>query len=203
MTPVQEVVGNSNEAKVTTERYDRAFGFKITPASKDKDGKDVPASKEATVMDKDEAEKLSDAGKFEGSVITVSVDYPANWAGLLAYADKVYKDDEGNVRDTNEVLDEIVKLFKAGASVKVNNRLRAQLTKTDEAGNLTFKEEDAPGGILDLTEEITSGSKRRFLTPEEKTWKSLENLPEAVRKSMYDVYLSSIGKTAGAYPASK
>jgi hypothetical protein len=183
-----------NDAKTTTERFDIAFGLKVTD-DKDEQGNAV---KEAVALSVDEAEKLGN--KFEGNAVTVSVDYPANWAGLMAYADKTYTDDEGNVRDTNEVLDEIVKLFRAGAKVKVMNRMRALLTKTED-GKLTFSDKDAPGGILDLTGEITSGSKRVFLTEEQKTWRSLSNLPEAIRKQMYDVYLTSINKQAGNYPS--
>src|SRR5258708_646959 len=93
-------VAPSLDAKTTTERYDRAYGFKI---SKDVDGKDV---KEAVVLTTEEAEKLDKTGNFEGSIITVSVDFPANWDGLMAYADKTYTDDEGQPRDTNEVLNE-------------------------------------------------------------------------------------------------
>jgi hypothetical protein len=196
MTPVADAV--ANQEKLTTERFDIAFGIK-TSEGKDKDG-NVLIKKEAVTLDPEVAAELEKENKFEGNQVTVSVDYPANWAGLLAYADKTYKDEEGNVRDTNEVLDEIVKLFRVGAKGKVMNRMRAQLTKTDDAGNLTFKDEDAPGGILDLTDEITSGSKRVFLTEEQKTWRSLSNLPENIRKQMYDVYLTSIGKATGNYP---
>lgn len=196
MTPVQDAV--APQEKTTTERFDIAFGIKTTEG-KDKDG-NIVIKKEAVTLDPENAAELEKENKFEGNQVTVSVDYPANWAGLLSYADKTYKDEEGNVRDTNEVLDEVVKLFRVGAKGKVMNRMRAQLTKTDDNGNLTFKDEDAPGGILDLTDEITSGSKRVFLTEEQKTWRSLSNLPEGIRKQMYDVYLTSIGKATGSYP---
>src|SRR4051812_44914735 len=115
MTPVADAV--ASQEKTSTERFDIAFGIKLTE-SKDKDG-NVIVKKEAVTLDPENAAELEKENKFEGNQVTVSVDYPANWAGLLAYADKTYKDEEGNVRDTNEVLDEIVKLFRAGAKGKV------------------------------------------------------------------------------------
>jgi hypothetical protein len=81
------------------------------------------------------------------------------------------------------------------------NRMRAQLTKTDDNGNLTFKDEDAPGGILDLTDEITSGSKRVFLTEEQKTWRSLSNLPEKLSVSRCMMFiLRVLERQTGSYP---
>lgn len=173
--------------KTTTETQDVAYGYKI-------DGE----KKEPYVTDPDTAEKLGD--KFSGTVVTVSVDYPATFDDLVTLANTPVKDDEGNTRDQNDIKNELVKLFRAGAKIKVNNRRNALLTKTDDQGNLTFSDESLTNGVLDLTSEITSGSKRVFLTEEEKVWRSLANLPDMVRKTMYDTYLTSIGKQAGSYP---
>lgn len=182
-------VASAPAGKTTTERFDIAYGYKL---EKDKDGK---VTKKPTVLSQDEADKLEKDNSFEGSLITVSVDYPTSLEGLLDLANTPTKDDDGNPRPQKEVQNEIVKLFVNGAKSKVMNRLRAQLTKVDENGNLTFNEEtDATGGVLDLTSEITSGSKRVFLTEEQKTWKNLSNLDGTTRQTVFNAYLAAIGK---------
>lgn len=188
-----------SDVKYTTERQDKAFGL-LTTDKKDKDGNPV---KEAVMLDPEEAEKLEKEGKFEGEIVTVSCDYPLTYDGFVEFVNKPQSDDEGNPRSQDEIKDEAIKLFRSGAKVKVMNRLRAILTKTDTDGNIEFSEDQLTNGVLDLTKEILSGSKRVFLSEEEKTWRSLANLPEAIRKQMYDVYLTSIGKTPGSYPASE
>lgn len=173
-------------AQTNTERFDVAFGFET---STNKEGKEV---KEAVVLTVEAAEKLGT--KFEGSSVTVSVDYPSTFDSLVSLANTPANDDEGKPRNQKEIQSEIVKLFVNGAKSKVMNRLRAQLTKTDDKGVLTFTDADAPNGILDLTSEITSGSKRVFLSEEQKMWKSLAMLPSVSKDAVWKAYLTSINK---------
>lgn len=191
-------VSPDQKVKTSTETWEQAYGFQIEK-TKDKDGKEV-ITKEPVVISVDKAEELEKQGKFEGGVVTCRVDYPSNLDSLIALAKAEYKDEDGNPRDTNEVQSEIVKLFINGAKGKIMNRLKARLTKTNEAGQLAFSDSELTDGVLDLTGEITSGSKRVFLTEEQKTWKNLSNLPDELRKQMFDVYLTSIGKEKGNYP---
>jgi hypothetical protein len=173
--------------QTTTEKFDVAYGLK-TLADKndqpilDKDGK---TQKEAVLIVKvTEAEALSDKNLFEGSTITVKCDYPANFDGLIAFANREWKDDDGKIRDPEDVKAEIVKLFINGAAGKVMNRLRAIATKQDKDGKF-----ELTGDVIDLTNEITSGSKRVFLTEAQKLWKGLANLPAGVRESVWKAYL--------------
>lgn len=170
----------------TRETFDKAYGL-----LKKDDGKTEPV-----MLDVEEAEKLSEAGKFTGGVVTVAVDYPATFEGLMDFVNQPQKDDEGNPRSAEDVQEEAVKLFRSGAKVKVMNRLRAILTKVNEKGELSFS-----GDTVNVTDQILSGSKRVFLTEEQKTWRSLSNLPQNLREQMFDVYLKSIGKEPGQYPA--
>lgn len=177
--------------KTSTERFDIAYGFQLTD-EKDKNGNPI---KDAVVLTPEAAEKLEKENKFEGEVITVSVDYPASFDGLVELSNKPAVDDDGNPREQKDVKAEIVKLFVNGAKSKVMNRLRAQLTKVDDKGNLTFKSDtDAPDGVLDLTNEITSGSRRVFLTEEQKMWKGLSILPQGQKENVWRAYLTGINK---------
>lgn len=194
----------SATAKTTTERYDKAFGYQTTPAVKDDAGNVVtPAVRNVVMLETEEAEKLEKQGLFEGQVVTISCDYPLTFQGLIDFVASPQLDDEGNPRDISDVQDEATKLFRSGAKVKVSNRVRAILTKQDKDGNLTFDDSSLSDGVLDVTKEILSGSKRVFLSEEEKTWRNLATLPDATRKQMYDIYLTSIGKQTGVYPASE
>lgn len=191
---------------ISTEKFDIAYGLKTLTSEKAVDKEKNPLGilhddnhnpkKEATILrydtqeHKDEVEKMSDIGLFEGTTITVTCDYPAtNWDALVAFRNREWKNDDGSVRDQSDVDSEIVKLFNNGASGKVMNRLRAIATKQDEKGNFTLT-----GDVVDLTSEITSGSKRVFLTEEQKTWKGLANLPAAVREQVWRAYLSATNK---------
>lgn len=185
--------------KTSNERNEVAFGFKLSKG-KDKDGNEI-VKKEAIVTSPEQAGELEKTGEFEGSVVTTSVDYPSTFDDLVTMASLDYFDEDGKKRDTSEVKDTLLKMFIAGAKTKVNNRRNAILTKQNEDGSLTFTDDQLTNGVLDLTAEITSGSKRVFLTEEQKTWKNLSNLAPELRKSMFDVYLQSIGKEPGQYPA--
>lgn len=185
--------------KTSNERAEVAFGFEVIKG-KDKDGNDT-ITRKAIVTTPEQAEELEKTGTFEGTVVTTSIDFPATFDDLVAMSEQEYLDDEGKVRSKAEVKDELLKLFKAGAKIKVSNRRNAILTRTTETGELAFNDEQLTNGVLDLTGEITSGSKRVFLTEEQKTWKNLANLAPEVRKSMFDIYLGSIGKEPGQYPS--
>lgn len=169
-------------ANFNTESWDVAYGFPH------KDGK----REDPTVLSPESAEKMKD---FEGSSVTVTCTYPSTFAGLLDLASTPVTDEDGKTVDQKDVQAELVRIFNAGAKTKVNSRLRARLTKQKENGDLVFDENtDLVDGKLDLTSEITSGSKRIFLTEEQKTWRSLGNLPKDIRDSMWKVYLQGVGK---------
>lgn len=172
------------EPQYTTVTKDVAYGKKIN----------AKGEKEAVVLDVEEATELEKAGSFEGQVVSTKVVLPANWAAVLAYENGTYKDNEGNPRDLQDVLDDLVTLMRPGFQTKATNRRNQKLLDTDSDGNFTFSDKDLTDGILDLTGEITSPSKRIFLTEEEKTWRSLANLAPAVRDITWRAYLSAIGK---------
>lgn len=183
-TQAQTPAAIGQQPEFTTIRKDIAFGTKTLD-----DGK-----KEKVVLDPDEAEKLTSEGKFVGSVISTKLDLPANWAAVQTYAQKSYTDDEGNPRDINEVLNDLATLMRVGFTTKATNRRNQALLETDKDGNFTFDEKNLVEGVYDLTPFITSESKRKFKTEEQKTWDNLSNLPKEVRTNMWKVYLSSIGK---------
>lgn len=174
-----DVNEQNQQPRFDTESYDLAYGFQTVVV----DGKDV---QKPVVLSVEEAEKLED--KFVGNVVTIKTTLPANWAGLKALESKSYQDDDGNPRDTSEVLADVVKLFNNGAKNKVSNRIKALLTKVKD-GKLEFTATE-----FDATGEVYSGSKRVFLSQDEKTWRGLSNLPREVRLNVWKAYLSSIEK---------
>jgi hypothetical protein len=186
-------VATPTQPLTTTEKFDIAYGLK-TKVEKDGvtpilDEKKNPVKEAVIIAKVSEAEELSEKNLFEGSTITVKCDYPASWDGLVQFATQEWKNEDGTVRDPEDVKAEIVKLFNNGAAGKVMNRLRAIATKQDEKGNFTLT-----GNVVDLTNEITSGSKRVFLTEEQKTWKGLVNLPAPVKEQVWRAYLTATGK---------
>jgi hypothetical protein len=150
--------------------------------------------KEAVVIDVEEANKLSDAGHFEGSVVSTVITLPANWSAVRAFENKTYSDLEGKERSVVEVLNELVTLFRPGMTVKATNRRNQRLLETDKDGTFTFNDSALKDGVLDLTDEITSPSKRVFRTEEQKTWDNLSNLPATVKDTVWRAYLSATGK---------
>lgn len=168
----------------TTINKDVAFGTMV-----DEKGKKV-----AVVLDIDEANKLEQEGKFEGTAVSTATTLPANWAAIREMERKTYLDAEGKPRDTVEVLNELVTLFRPGMNVKATNRRNQRLLDVDKDGNFTFNDSGLKGGILDLTEEITSPSKRVFRTEEQKTWDNLSNLAPDVRETVWKAYLTATGK---------
>lgn len=172
------------QPEYTTVKKDVAFGYQI-----DDKGKKV-----AVVLDVEEASKLEEAGKFEGEIVSTVTTLPANWAAVRAMETKTYLDNEGKPRDVKDVLNELVTLFRPGMNVKATNRRNQRLLDTDKDGNFTFSDKDLSNGVLDLTDEITSPSKRVFRTEEQKTWDNLANLPPDVRKTVWFAYLDATGK---------
>jgi hypothetical protein len=179
------VAQDTKAGHFSTETWDVAYGFPL------KDGK----REDPIVLSPETAEKLSNEGKFEGSVVTIRAAYPATFQGLMDLANTPVMDEDGKLIEQKDVQAELVRVFNAGAKVKINSRTRARLTKQKEDKELVFDEAtDLVDGVLDVTGEITSGSKRIFLTEEQKTWRSLANLPKDIRENMWKVYLTSTGK---------
>jgi len=163
--------------EVVVEREDLVIGNRVKKETKD--GKEV-VTKTPDLIAQEDADKLIAEGKFEGlNVVTVSVTYPKTFEALQA----LYKDSEGGT-------DELVANHNRGAKTKVNNRIRAKLLAQDDEGNFTYDGKEEKDGILDLTAEITSGSKRKFLTEEEKVIRSIMAMPipEAQKQAMLAVY---------------
>jgi hypothetical protein len=182
------------QPEYTSLKKDVAYGYATAELKDDKivifkDGK-----REAVVIDVEEANKLSDAGHFEGSVVTTIINLPQNWAAVRAMEEKTYLDSEGKPRSTKEVLNELVTLFRPGMTVKATNRRNQLLLKQDENGNFTFDDSALTNGVLDLTDQITSESKRVFRTEEQKTWDNLSTLDPAVRDTVWRAYLGATGK---------
>lgn len=175
----------NTQPEYTFVRKDVAYGLETG-----KDGKKTPV----VFNDVDEAKKAEEAGMFEGTVVSTVVKLPVNFAAVLEYAKATYLDDEGKARDINEVLNDLVTLFRPGMQVKATNRRNQRLLEQDDSGNFKFSDADLTDGVLDLTADITSPSKRTFLTEEQKMWKSLSGLAAGVRDNMWKVYLQSINK---------
>jgi len=172
------------QPEYTSIKKDVAYGYQI----------DEKGKKEAVVIDVDEANKLSEQGKFDGNIVTTNITLPANWAAVRAMEQKTYLDADGKPRDTVEVLNELVTLFRPGMTVKATNRRNQRLLETDKDSNFVFNDASLKNGILDLTDEVTSPSKRVFRTEEQKTWDNLSNLDPAVRETVWKAYLSATGK---------
>src|SRR5271157_835160 len=181
------------QPEYTTLKKDVAYGYATAEIKDDKVVIFKDSKREAVVIDVDEANKLSDAGQFEGSVITTVINLPANWAAVRAMEQKTYLDSEGKPRDTAEVLNELVTLFRPGMTVKAINRRNQRLLETKD-NEFTFSDSALTNGVLDLTDEITSPSKRVFRTEEQKTWDNLSNLDPVVRETVWKAYLTATGK---------
>lgn len=187
MTEIEKL-GINPTPEFTTIKKDVAFGYQLNDKG----------VKEAVVLNLEDAEKLSQEGKFEGTPVTTAITLPVNFAAFVQYALNKYttKGEDGKevVRDINEVLSDVINLCRPGMQVKSTNRRNQRLLELDKDGNLTFSDKDLTDGVLDLTSEITSPSRRIVLTEEQKTWKSLSNLTKDVRENMWRVYLTSLGK---------
>lgn len=167
------------EAPTTvTEKDNLVIGYKL---KKVKDEKGVESiEKTPDLVAQEDQEKLEKEGKFEGvSVVTIATSYPKTFEALQ----KLYEGSEGG-------LDELVANHNRGARTKVGNRVRAIVLATDDEGNFTYDGKAEVDGVLDVTGEITSGSKRKFLTEEEKVIRSIMAMPipEAQKQAMLAVY---------------
>lgn len=166
------------EPSVIAETENLVIGNRIKK-QKDENGKEV-TTKSPDLVDQEESDKLEKEGKWEPfSVVTVRTNWPKTFEALQ----KLYEGSEGG-------LDELVANHNRGASTKVNNRKRAKLLAQDDNGNFTYDGKEEKDGVLDLTSEITSGSKRKFLTEEEKVIRSIMAMPipEAQKQAMLAVY---------------
>jgi hypothetical protein len=170
------------ESNITSDRTDYVVGYDLE-AGKDDKGNDVVRKIEAYHPASNEEEinllkKLSDEGKFKAIyTVTVSIPRAKNFAGIK----EICPDEE-----------EAAGNFNRGAKQKANNRLKAKLLEVNEDGNFTFNPEaDLKNGVLDMTEEIASPSRRKVLTEEEKLDRFLEQFPEATRSLMKQAYLQS------------
>jgi predicted Zn-dependent protease len=182
LVPSQPQSQPQTESNITSERADYAVGYDLEKV-KDEKGNETIKKVEAYYSASSEEEinllkKRMDEGNFT-TVYTVTVSIPRakNFAGIK----EICPDEE-----------EAAGNFNRGAKQKANNRLKAKLLETTPEGNFTFNPEaDLKNGVLDMTEEIASPSKRKVLTEEEKLDRFLEQFPEATRSLMKQAYLQS------------
>ena len=168
---------------VTSEREDYVVGYLVTT----KDGKDEHTPAFYPIQDEEQqkfVKEQTDTGKFKPSFpVTVSVPRAKNLAGIK----EICPDEE-----------EAAANFNRGAKQKAANRLKAKLLDVDQDGVFTFdpagNDEDGKpnltNGVLDMTSEIASPSKRKVLTEEEKLDRFLEQFPEPMRNAMKSAYLA-------------
>jgi len=145
----------------STERETIIFGFNVIKEKDEKTGQEKIV-KTPALYSPNKAEELEKEGKFtcpdelNCGIVDVVIRYPKTLEALLKMA------------DTPEKQKELVDNHNRGASVKVGNRLRSKVLVLDDDGKFSLSEKDAPNGVIDLTDEILSESKRRVLTLEEK-----------------------------------
>lgn len=177
----------STNDNVTSERFEVAVGYDLTTDDKGQTKKE-PAFYGASKEDEQTAiKKLVDEKKFQYNfTITVSIPRAKNYEGIKTIC-------------PNE--EEAAANFNRGAKQKANNRLKAILTEVDADGNLKFDpNSDLTNGVLDMTDEIASESKRKVLSEEEKLDRFLAPFPEAMRSAMKAAYLAqrNAGQTVAA-----
>ena len=164
----------------TTEREDYVVGYNLAT---DPEGKTVrtasfmfAGTEEATALIK----KATEEKKFE-PLFPVTVSFPR--ARNLAGIKEICPDEE-----------EAAMNFNRGAKQKGANRMKAILTKVTDDGEIEFNpEKDLTNGVLDMTAEIASPSKRKVLTEEEKLDRFLEQFPENMKNAMKSAYLAARG----------
>lgn len=113
---------------------------------------------------------------------TVQKPKPRNYAGIH----EVFGENE----------EEAASSCYRGIVQKLNNRLPKILLDTDEDGNFTFPtkvDELLTNGVLDLTEEARSESKRKVLTEEEKMIKALSPQNDAIALVTFNAWRSAMG----------
>lgn len=166
----QAITPNAENANstFTTEREDLIVGFNL---SKDADGKEIKTP--AIYVQGEAVQKLVAEGKFrEDFAVATVVNLPKTMDALTS----LYK--------TPEEQEEGVANHNRGVRQKLTNRRNAALLAVDDEGAFTFNEAKLTNGAFDLTPEISSPSKRKTLSEEEKLDRFLEQFPEPVRKSM-------------------
>lgn len=172
---------------ITSERTDYVVGYDLSAPDKDGKVERTGAFYEAATEQQVAAIKEKvEGGKFEQIFqVTVSVPRAKNIAGIK----EICPDEE-----------EASMNFNRGSNQKAMNRLKAKLTRVNEDGVLAFDpagsdENNVPylnsAGVLDMTAEIASPSKRKVLTEEEKLDRFLEPFPEAMRTAMKAAYLAA------------
>jgi hypothetical protein len=173
---------NAVESNTTSERADYVVGYDLEAGTDDKGNsiiRKIEAFHSASTEEEIQAlKKLIDDKKFQTAfTVTVSIPRAKNFAGIK----EICPDEE-----------EAAGNFNRGAKQKANNRLKAKLLDVGPEGNFTFNPEtDLKNGVLDMTEEIASPSKRKVLTEEEKLDRFLEQFPESTRNMMKQAYLAS------------
>ena len=183
---ISAVEKNSVEANVTSERADYVVGYDLGVDDKNQPTK-VVAFREVTTEEQTAAvKKLTDEGKFKAMTgVTVQIPRAKNLQGIKEIC-------------PNE--EEAASNFNRGAKQKANNRLKAILLEEDANGNIAFdpetsvddnKNKRVVNGVLDLTQEIASESKRKVLSEEEKLDRFLEQFPESTRSAMKAAYQAS------------
>jgi hypothetical protein len=185
-TSALQAVPSTTESNVTSERQDYVVGYDL---GLDKDNKPTQTIAFYGITSEEEVaavKKLRDEKKFKDiTMVTVSIPRAKNLAGIKEIC-------------PNE--DEAAANFNRGARQKANNRLKAILLAEDANGQVAFDPENAVdengakrvvNGILDLTSEIASESKRKVLSEEEKLDRFLEQFPESTRSAMKAAYQAS------------
>jgi hypothetical protein len=174
----QLVTQPATNDNVTSEREDYVVGYDVET---DKDGKVTNEPSFYSIGNEDNVKavrEFTEAGKFKPSfTITVSIPRAKNLAGVQAIC-------------PNE--EEAAANFNRGAKQKANNRLKAMVLEVDADGKLKFDPaSDTVNGLLDMTSEIASPSKRKVLTEEEKLDRFLEQFAPAMRDAMKAAYVAS------------
>lgn len=174
------------ESNITSDRTDVVVGWLLK--SKESEEKE-PWFYE---VDDPKFAKAKEDGLFtEEWRVTVSIPRAKNLLGIK----EICPDEE-----------EAAMNFNRGAKSKATNRLKPKLLTLTEDGQFKFDpagadDEGKPyltNGVLDMTADIASPSKRKVLTEEEKLDRFLEQFPEATRQMMKQAYLASRQSPAGA-----
>lgn len=154
---------SANIDNFTKEREDVIVGFDVKKV-KGEDGTEKTEKTPNVRPAGETTQKLITDGKFLPDYsVTTSYDLPKNWAGLIALG--------GN---DEKIQEELVNNHNRGVVQKVTNRRNAALLAQNDDGSFSFDESVLKNGVLDLTEHITSPSKRKTLTEEQKFERMME-----------------------------
>lgn len=182
-TPEAPQTQAQQDSNITSDRTDYVVGWLTTDVAKPNE----KAPWFYVVDDPAFAKAVEDKTFEEAWRVTVSIPRAKNLLGIK----EICPDEE-----------EAAMNFNRGAKSKATNRLKPKLLELNEDGQFTFNPEaDLKNGVLDMTEEIASPSKRKVLTEEEKLDRFLEQFPEATRNMMKQAYLASRQSPGAATPA--